>query len=79
MGCATPSQGALWSSQDCWTSDAVWLCAAGTSGAAPSPMVRRRLAVGGVAGLVGAAAEDSFLLARPLGATLDPVNTSAGK
>jgi hypothetical protein len=42
-------------------------------------MVRRRLAVGGVAGLVGAAAEDSFLLARPLGATLDPVNTSAGK
>jgi hypothetical protein len=38
-------------------------------------MVRRRLTVGGVAGLVGAAAEDSFLLARPLGATLDPVNS----
>jgi hypothetical membrane protein len=37
-------------------------------------MVRRRLAVGGVAGLVAAAAEDSFLLARPLGSTLDPVN-----
>jgi hypothetical membrane protein len=38
-------------------------------------MARRRLAVGGVAGLVAAAAEDSFLLARPLGATLDPVNS----
>lgn len=38
-------------------------------------MVRRRLAVGGVAGLVGAAAYDSFLLARPLGSTLDPVNS----
>jgi hypothetical protein len=28
-----------------------------------------------VAGLVGAAAYDSFLLARPLGSTLDPVNS----
>src|SRR6266566_2691912 len=48
--------------------------AAGTSGAEPSPLARRRLTLGGVAGLVGAAAYDSFLLARPLGSSLDPVN-----
>lgn len=38
-------------------------------------MARRRLTFGGVAGLVGAAAYDSFLLARPLGSPLDPVNS----
>jgi hypothetical membrane protein len=38
-------------------------------------MARRRLTLGGVAGLVGAAAYDSFLLARPLDSTLDPVNS----
>ena len=51
------------------------LGAARSPGAAPSPMVRRRLTVGGVAGLVGAAAYSSFLLAWPLGSTLDPVNS----
>lgn len=51
------------------------LDAARTPGAEPSPMARRRLALGGVAGLVGAVAYDSFLLARPLGSTLDPVNS----
>jgi hypothetical membrane protein len=51
------------------------LGAARTPRAKPSPTARRRLAVGGVAGLVGAAAYSSFLLARPLGSTLDPVNS----
>jgi hypothetical protein len=43
--------------------------------ARPPPAVRRRLALGGVAGLVGAAASSSFLLARLLGSTLDPLNS----
>src|SRR6266540_3262926 len=51
------------------------LGAARAPGAKPSPMAQRRLAVGGVAGLVGAAAYSSFPLARPLGSTLDPVNS----
>jgi hypothetical protein len=51
------------------------LGAARTPGAKPSSTARRRLAVGGVAGLVGAAAYSSFLLARPLGSRLDPVNS----
>lgn len=51
------------------------LGAARSPGAAPSPIVRCRLTVGGVAGLVSAAAYDSFLLARPLDSTLDPVNS----
>jgi len=38
-------------------------------------MAQRRLAVGGVAGLVGAAAYSSFLLARLFGSTLDPVDS----
>jgi len=46
-----------------------------TPRATPPPAARRRLALGGVAGLVGAAAYSSFLLARPLGSTLDPVNS----
>jgi hypothetical membrane protein len=46
-----------------------------TPRAMPPPAARRRLAVGGVAGLVGAAAYSSFLVARPLGSTLDPVNS----
>jgi hypothetical protein len=51
------------------------LGAARTPGAKPSPTARRRSAVGGVAGLVGAAAYSSFPLARLLGSTLDPVNS----
>src|ERR671930_523998 len=43
--------------------------------ARPPPAARRRLALGGVAGLVGAAAYSSFLFARPLGSKLDPVNS----
>ena len=38
-------------------------------------MARRRLAVGGVAGVVGAVSYSSFLFARLLGSTLDPVNS----
>jgi Protein of unknown function (DUF998) len=46
-----------------------------TPRARPPPAARRRLALGGVAGLVGAAAYSSFLFARPLGSKLDPVNS----
>jgi hypothetical membrane protein len=46
-----------------------------TPRARPSPAARRRLALGGVAGLVGAAAYSSFPVARLLGSTLDPVNS----
>jgi hypothetical protein len=46
-----------------------------TSRARPPLVARRRLLLGGAAGLVGAAAYSSFLLARPLGSTLDPVNS----
>lgn len=38
-------------------------------------MTRRRLLLGGVAGLVGTAATDSFLLARPLNPRLEPINS----
>src|SRR6266540_3987367 len=51
------------------------LGAARAPGAKPSPMAQRRLAVGGMAGLVGAAAYSSFLLARLFGSTLDPVDS----
>jgi hypothetical protein len=51
------------------------LGAARTPAAKLSPMARRRLALGGVAGLGGAAAYSSFLFARPLGAKLDPINS----
>ncbi len=46
-----------------------------TAGAKLSPVARRRLGVGGVAGLVSAAAYSSFLPAQPLGSRLDPINS----
>ena len=50
-----------------------------TPRARPPLVARRQLLLGGAAGLVGAAAYSSFLLARPLGSTLDPVSSYVGE
>ena len=55
--------------------DMALLNASHTPQARPPAAAQGRLALGGAAGLAGAAAYSSFLLAGPLDATLDPVNS----